>query len=276
MDDGLEALRSWRGRALAGLELLDEVDSTNAEALRRSDRGEHADGRVLLARSQTGGHGSRGRAWSSPPGRSLALTAWLPWPEGRPITLATWLGVVAVVDAVTALGLAGSIKWPNDALIGGRKVAGVLAETRGSPPVVALGVGLNVLQSREELPQETPTPPTSLHLEGARCTLLDAATALLAALDRRVGELQREPERLRADFERQLALTGRAVIATLPDATWYATLARLELDGTLLLVPAPAAPPPSADATALTAPLRVHGGHLAALHLAPGSAHGTG
>jgi BirA family biotin operon repressor/biotin-[acetyl-CoA-carboxylase] ligase len=266
MDDGLEALRSWRGRALAGVELLDEVDSTNAEALRRTDRGERADGRLLLARRQSAGHGSRGRTWSSPPGRSLALTAWLPWPEARPITLATWLGVVAVIDAVAALGLAASIKWPNDALIAGRKVAGVLAEVRAGPPsVVALGIGLNVLQSEEELPRDAPTPPTSLQLEGAHCSLLDAATALLDALDRRVAQLTADPAAIRDTFEHHLALTGRAVIATLPGASWFATLARLDLDGTLLLAPAPAAPPPPAGATALPAPLRVNGGHVAAL-----------
>ena len=251
----LSTLSAWRGRALSSVELLAEVDSTNAEALRRTERGEVADGRVLLARMQSAGHGSRGRRWESPPSCALALTAWLDWPRERPLALATWLGIVAVVDAAATLAVRATIKWPNDALIGGRKVAGVLPEARhGRSITVALGIGLNVLQREEELPHGLQA--TSLALAGAATSLADAGWRLLTALDARLLQLACAPDALRDAYVEGLGLLGRRVVATLPDERYRGRLVALEIDGTLVVA--------ESDATGAR-PRRIAGGHVGGL-----------
>src|SRR5262249_20724430 len=112
----LARLSAWTGARLGPVEVLADVDSTNAEALRRVERGLARDGLVLVAERQTAGRGSRGRAWEHRPGRSLALTALLRGSDARPLHLATWAAVVAATDVAAAHGLVPSIKWPNDAL----------------------------------------------------------------------------------------------------------------------------------------------------------------
>ncbi|MBM4014047.1 MAG: biotin--[acetyl-CoA-carboxylase] ligase [Planctomycetes bacterium] len=269
MDDpaALDALLDWRGRQLAGVELLDAVDSTNAEALRRSDRGERPDGRVLLARRQLAGHGSRGRPWDSPAGRALALTAWMAWPSERSPLLATWVGALAVVDAAAKFGVAATVKWPNDALARGRKFAGVLAELRAAAPgrsgTVALGIGLNVLQQASELPPAAATPATSLRLEGADVTLAAAGRALLEALDARLAAAFEQPQAVADAFAAALQLVARPVELSLavgaPTATTlHGRLQGLAADGTVELGAL-------ADGTPGR---RLHGGHVVALRAA--------
>src|SRR5262245_52331347 len=109
----LAPLSAWTGARLGPVELLPAVDSTNAEALRRVERGAARDGLVLVAERQEAGRGSRGRAWTHLPGRSLALTALLRWRDAPSLHLATWAAVVAATDVARAHGLAASIKWPN-------------------------------------------------------------------------------------------------------------------------------------------------------------------
>ncbi len=237
MADAWSHLADWHGFALTRVELLDAVDSTNAEALRRLDRHAAADGRVLVARRQTGGHGSRGRAWHDVAGRSLALTALLDWPRQRPLALATWLGVVAVSDVLLARGLAPQLKWPNDTLLAGEKVAGVLAEIRQRDSIaVALGIGVNVGHSRAELPTDCPTPPTSLALHGVDDRPEFLALQLVSALDRRLCELQDDGGGgLRDAFLARLSLAGRRVRATTADRDHEGELLALALDGQITL-----------------------------------------
>jgi len=91
----LPRLRHWSGERLGPVEVLPVVDSTNAEALRRVERGDARDGLVLVAERQEAGRGSRGRAWSHLPGKSIALTVLLRASDERPPHLATWAAVVA-------------------------------------------------------------------------------------------------------------------------------------------------------------------------------------
>ncbi len=250
MQDAWTTLGAWRGTLLKRIELLAEVDSTNGEALRRIDAGEPVDGTVLLACRQTQGHGSRGHRWHDLPGRSLAVTAIVVWPDGRPAALATWAAAVAVSDLLAALELPHRIKWPNDVLVRERKLAGVLAELRpGSPATVAIGIGINVGHAASELPADCATPPTSLALEGAVINVPDCALRLLAALDWRLGEaLGSDPGRLRDRFLERTELGGRHVRATLPDRVVEGELRSLQLDGALEIGAA-----------------RIQGGHVSAL-----------
>jgi BirA family biotin operon repressor/biotin-[acetyl-CoA-carboxylase] ligase len=248
MSDDWSELATFRGRTVRQVEVVDELDSTNAEVLRRIDLAGTSSGtsgpvhgHVLVARRQTSGHGSRGRAWRDVPDRSLALTVVLRWPSSLPATLATWVGVLAVTDLLAELGLPARVKWPNDALVRERKVAGVLAETRAAPTGrgslwIALGVGLNVGHRADDFVGEFATPPTSLALEGAALTVPAAARRLLGPLDRRGSSaLGGDAESIRADVLARLGLVGVPVRVATPSREFDGVLRELELDGTLVL-----------------------------------------
>jgi BirA family transcriptional regulator, biotin operon repressor / biotin---[acetyl-CoA-carboxylase] ligase len=144
---------------------LGTVASTNDEAMARARAGA-AHGTVVVADAQTRGRGRQGRAWHSPPGESLYLSAVLRLPLSPaatpPVTLAAG---VAVREAMNHFGARSSIKWPNDVHIAGRKVAGILTETstRGERlDAVILGIGVNV--DNASFPAELAPIATSLRL----------------------------------------------------------------------------------------------------------------
>jgi BirA family biotin operon repressor/biotin-[acetyl-CoA-carboxylase] ligase len=129
---------------------------------------DEAEGTTVATDHQTHGRGRLGRVWEAPPGTGLLFSVLL-----RPRTpMALWpeLSLVAG-DAVAAAlseqtGVAASLSHPNDVLVGDRKLAGILAEaTTGR---VVLGIGVNVDQTADQLPAETPKPPTSLRAETGR------------------------------------------------------------------------------------------------------------
>ncbi|MCZ6886861.1 MAG: biotin--[acetyl-CoA-carboxylase] ligase [Gammaproteobacteria bacterium] len=132
---------------LADLTIYPHIGSTNTELMTLAERGA-IDGRVLLAEAQTAGRGRRGRTWMSPFARNLAVT--LGVRIRRPVaelgSLSLIVGV-AVADALERLGVSGvQLKWPNDVLLDGRKLCGILIELpRATEPVeVAIGIGVNV------------------------------------------------------------------------------------------------------------------------------------
>jgi BirA family biotin operon repressor/biotin-[acetyl-CoA-carboxylase] ligase len=142
---------------------------------------------------QTQGRGRLGRTWETPPGRALLFSILL---HPRP-PMALWpeLSLVAG-DAVAAAlgdqtGVAAKLSHPNDVLIEGKKVAGILAEA--SVGRVVLGVGVNVNQTAAELPAETPKPPTALRLEtGREWPRAPLLAAILIELERRYDDWQRQ------------------------------------------------------------------------------------
>ncbi|WP_319945665.1 biotin--[acetyl-CoA-carboxylase] ligase [Nocardia macrotermitis] len=150
------------------IDVVESTGSTNADLVARA-ADPAADGHVLLAEAQERGRGRHDRVWSSPPRAQLALSM-LVRPAGIAPAALGWLPLltgVAVVDAVReATGLNANLKWPNDILIEGRKVSGILAEVAspGAAPAVVIGVGLNVSLTQEELPVPH---ATSLTLSGA-------------------------------------------------------------------------------------------------------------
>lgn len=255
----LATLAAWRGARLGPVELLAQTDSTNAEALRRVDQGSARDGLVLVAERQGAGRGSRGRSWSHLPGRSLALTALVRWPDAASLHLATWAAVLAATDVARRQGLAATVKWPNDALLGDGKFCGVLVETRlaGERPWAAVGLGVNVLHEPSDFAGEFRRPPTSLAIAGARLDLVQAHRELLDALDRRLTSADVDAgASLARDLADRLDLLGRGVVATLADREERGTLAELRPDGSLRLVG------PGGER-------RLHGAHVVALAAAP-------
>jgi BirA family transcriptional regulator, biotin operon repressor / biotin---[acetyl-CoA-carboxylase] ligase len=125
---------------------LDSVGSTNDEAVRLAEAGAH-EGTFVWAREQTGGRGRRGRIWASPPGNLYCSTILRP---RCPAARAAELGIaaaLAVADLVPA-GRSVRVKWPNDVLVDGGKIAGILPESSvgqsGQIEHVVLGIGVNV------------------------------------------------------------------------------------------------------------------------------------
>jgi BirA family biotin operon repressor/biotin-[acetyl-CoA-carboxylase] ligase len=143
------------------------------------------EGAVAATDEQTEGRGRLGRSWKAPPGSSLLFSLVLapPVPAERLPELSVLAGE-AVAEAIAAeTGLSPALKHPNDVLIGGRKVAGILAES--SDGRVTLGVGINISQRSEELPERTQFPATSLALEGAQVDRTALLATVLATLERR-------------------------------------------------------------------------------------------
>jgi len=168
---------------------LDTVDSTNAEALRRARAGERGP-LWIVARQQTAGRGRRGRAWVSAPGN---LYATLLLTDPAPASAAPQLGFVAGLalhDAAMAVAPALpqlALKWPNDMLCGGRKIAGILVEGEGAPLAVAIGIGVNCLHH----PKATEFPATDFAAEGADVAAEALFERLAAAMPARLAQWDR-------------------------------------------------------------------------------------
>jgi BirA family transcriptional regulator, biotin operon repressor / biotin---[acetyl-CoA-carboxylase] ligase len=210
-DPGLDG--RWR------VEILDESPSTNADVVQRARGGEPA-GLVVVTEHQTAGRGRLDRTWETPRGVALTFSL-LVSPAGVPLTRWPWLPLLsglAVVDAVSEVtDVAPTLKWPNDVMVGERKIAGILVELVEHPSGAAavVGIGLNVSASRDQLPVET---ATSLALEGAaavdRTALLRAAlTAFSSRYDAWVGAAG---EGVRASYLQACSTIGRHVRADLP------------------------------------------------------------
>jgi BirA family biotin operon repressor/biotin-[acetyl-CoA-carboxylase] ligase len=140
------------------------------------------EGAVVATDEQTEGRGRLGRAWHAPAGTSLLFSIVLePQVPGERLPELSLVAGTAVAEAVAAeTGLEMRVKHPNDVLVGGRKVAGILAESAEGR--VVLGIGVNVAQSRDELPMET---ATSLALEGAHVDRAELLAAILERLEAR-------------------------------------------------------------------------------------------
>ena len=178
-------MRLARAAAAAGyrLETFDQIGSTNDEAMARAREGDV--GRLwIVAKRQTGGRGRLGRQWTSPPGN---LYASLLLVDPAPIEQAPQLGVVAGLALVTAIRpLIGAdpllaVKWPNDLLHDGAKLAGILIDGARLPDgrfACAIGIGVNCASHPEGLAY----PATDLAVVGASCGPADVLEALSASI----------------------------------------------------------------------------------------------
>jgi BirA family transcriptional regulator, biotin operon repressor / biotin---[acetyl-CoA-carboxylase] ligase len=142
------------------------------------------EGTVAVADEQTEGRGRLGRSWHAPAGTALLFsTLLIPAVEPSRLPELSLVAGDAVAEAIAnTTGLDPKIKFPNDILIGGRKVAGILAES--SEGRVVLGIGVNANQNEAELPPDAQTEPTSLRLElGRRVDRAELLAAILARLE---------------------------------------------------------------------------------------------
>ncbi|MDE2184837.1 MAG: biotin--[acetyl-CoA-carboxylase] ligase [Alphaproteobacteria bacterium] len=175
-------MKSWpAGTAL--LE-LDQVDSTNDEARRRAGRGEKGP-LWIIARRQTAGRGRRGNIWVSPSGNLAATLLLRPDRPAADCAQLSFAAALAVSDMLSGFAPAAAItlKWPNDVLVDGRKIAGILLESEGGPggraAWLAIGIGVNL----SDYPPDTEFPAIALASLGVlppppQDALLDLAAAL--------------------------------------------------------------------------------------------------
>jgi len=160
------------------------VLASTMDAARACARGGAPDGTVVVARRQTQGRGRHGRDWFSPEGNLYASILLRP---GRPPARLSELGFIvalAAADAVDSLLPDGhaKLKWPNDVLIDGQKIAGILVEIVEDDAAV-IGIGLNIAQA----PEAAPYPVTCLRDAGATASPEAALTHLLSALEHRLA-----------------------------------------------------------------------------------------
>ena len=159
------------------VEVLPTAGSTNALLAERARGGEPA-GLVLVAEEQTAGRGRLDRSWVAPPRAGLTFSVLLQ--PALPVAQWPWLPLLTGLAVTRVLreqaGVDAVLKWPNDVLVGGRKLCGLLAEVP-VPGLVVMGIGLNVTTRREELPHDL---ATSLVLEGS--AVLDRDLLLRAVL----------------------------------------------------------------------------------------------
>ncbi len=184
---------------------LTEVDSTNRYVLDEARAGVPA-GLVAVAEHQTAGRGRLGRTWVAPPGASLLMSVLLrpdlPADQRHLVVIAAALAMAEAVEAET--GVTAGLKWPNDLLVGDRKLAGILAEASGDAVVVGIGVNLHW----EDVPDELAEIATACNLEGGRPTTREAVLdAFLAGYEARLADLGAT----RASYEARLVTIGRRV-----------------------------------------------------------------
>jgi BirA family transcriptional regulator, biotin operon repressor / biotin---[acetyl-CoA-carboxylase] ligase len=201
------------------LDVVAETGSTNADLLARAEAGADIDGSVLLAEYQNAGRGRHGRQWTAPSRTQIALSvgvsgASVPHPGWGWLTLATG---VAVADALAAVGVEAGLKWPNDVLVDGGKLAGILAEVAAPTQVIVVGLGLNVALTADDAPDPV---ATSLLMLGSSATDRNAlARTILRELARRIDAWRTAggaDSALLADYQRYSLTLNSRVRASMP------------------------------------------------------------
>lgn len=241
--DGGELRGSLRhGFPWGDIVLLAVTDSTNRVAMEMAENGAKH-GTVVVADAQTDGRGRMGRRWVSPSGKnlyvSLLLRPSVPAVDAPQLAL---VAGVALADAVEAMGVPASLKWPNDLYCGGRKSAGILAEmasdTDGVRHVV-IGVGVNVNMAETDFPPDLRGTATSLRIRAGRAfRRVDVLARILDAIGTRYVEfLEGGFASLHDDWDRRDFLRGRRILLRRQGGEAWGTADGLDTIGALRFLP---------------------------------------
>ena len=203
------------GRRISSLR---SVDSTNRVALEWGAQ-KMAEGHAIFAEEQTAGRGRRGRRWVSPKGQGLYFSVFLkPDLEIQEVSKVTLAAAVAVAEALkTQMGIPTEIRWPNDVLVKGRKICGILTEINAEADQIqfaVLGVGINVNGTSKDLPEGA----TSLRQEtGRRWDRNLLAARILEHLEQRIDQVKRSQwKALLRDWMSLSKISGKKIkVATL-------------------------------------------------------------
>jgi BirA family biotin operon repressor/biotin-[acetyl-CoA-carboxylase] ligase len=228
-----------RTRALGrALHIFPELDSTNTTAREMGATGA-PHGTVVIADAQRRGRGRMGRAWASPAGKNLYLSVLLrcELPVDRLAQISLLAGVAAC-ETVRAW-CAADIKWPNDILVGGRKVVGILAEMDGSGPsrAIVLGIGVNLNAALEDFPAELRDKAGSVLIaSGTPVDRAEFAARLLNNLEVRYEQWRRDGfAPIAAVWREMTPLIGQPIRVQEPGAVVEGTVVDIGADGALRL-----------------------------------------
>jgi BirA family biotin operon repressor/biotin-[acetyl-CoA-carboxylase] ligase len=238
----IDALRRARAAARLGatIHYFESVDSTNSVAQRLAGEGA-AEGTVVIAETQTKGRGRLGRAWTSPPFRNLYISIILRPPIRA--AAAPQIGLVAglaTAEAVSTWAPHAAIKWPNDVLIEGRKVAGILADLATDDDrvrFVVAGIGVNLNSTVADFPPDLRDKAVGLcSAAGASIDRVAFADCLLSRLEERYDQVVRGGfTAIRPLWERFSCLTGRQVQINGGGQRYEGVVTGIADDGTLRL-----------------------------------------
>lgn len=236
-----EILRNLRGNIL-GKEIVffTEVDSTNTQAKRRA--ADYPEGTIFLAETQTGGRGRLGRNWSSQPGKGIWCSV-LFKPPVRPAAASQFplITAVAIAEALHDFDIPAQIKWPNDLLIHGHKVCGILTEMGAELDQInylVVGFGLNVKHQPTDFPTEIQNIATSLEMvSGRNIDRVQLLCAILYQLEQRYLQFLAEGfEPIRQVWKMYTCTLGRATtISRFNQPPLHGQALDLNPDGTLSL-----------------------------------------
>ena len=214
---------------------LPECSSTNT-LLKELALSGSPEGTVLVTDHQTAGRGRRGRQWTDKPGSALLFSLLLrpPLPPFSLMPLTLIIGV-AVAEALAALGIACSLKWPNDILVEGRKLCGILAEISGEPDhteYAVVGIGINV----KDQPDSTDYVATSLAEHIVPPTRAELLASVLTAIGRNYHSfLAGETVSILRKWESMSATLHREVVAHTPAGEIRGTALGVNDQGALIL-----------------------------------------
>jgi BirA family biotin operon repressor/biotin-[acetyl-CoA-carboxylase] ligase len=223
------------------IRVFQETTSTN-DVIEKLARDSVKEGVVVLAESQTKGRGRLGRKWMSPSRKGLWFSVLLR-PQLRPqaVTQLTIASATALVRAIgDQTGVTPEIKWPNDILIRGKKVAGILTEMTAEldrVKHVILGIGVDVNLSVGEFPAELRKQSTSLKIEiGETVDRAELVVAILRELDRDYARIASDQfERVADEWEERCETIGRNVVIQVGERRIQGCAESLDADGALLL-----------------------------------------
>lgn len=225
--------------AATGRVFLPSVDSTNAEGFRRA--GEVGEGAPLwvMAREQTAGRGRRSRPWVSPPGNFYGTLVMRPGGTPADAALRSFIAALALRDAfvqMTGLPDSFALKWPNDVLLNGGKVTGILLEAQG--PVLCIGIGVNLIGAplTDVIEQGAVTPVSLLDETGLRITpeaFLEALAPAFAARETQFATYGFAP--LRRDWLTHAARLGEVIRARTGAETREGVFETVDEAGNLIL-----------------------------------------
>jgi BirA family transcriptional regulator, biotin operon repressor / biotin---[acetyl-CoA-carboxylase] ligase len=223
------------------LTVLEEVGSTNDVAMAAGHAG-HVEGMAILADRQVRGRGRSGRTWASLSGLGVYTSILLrPTVPPQQALLLTLLAGLATADAIRAVcTLEARLKWPNDVLLDGRKVAGILTEMTTVGQTVShvvVGIGINVHHRLTDFPDDVRMTATSIGASaGRRVERAEVAAALYHALDRWYAAFcAGERDRILTEARARTATLGRGVTVVAGPDRWRGRALDLDVDGALLV-----------------------------------------
>lgn len=230
------------------LQVIETTGSTNADLVAAvaasPEQWPHLS--VMLTDDQRDGRGRLDRTWTSPPGTGLAVSVVVRVPD-LPVASRAWIPLIAgaaltraVAEQVRGTGNTAALKWPNDVLLDGGKLAGILASVvPAHPEAVVIGAGVNTRMSRADLPVETATSFAAVGLDVDDDALLaDYLTALdlhITALTLAKGDAAAAG--ILGEIEALCTTVGSDVVVSLPDgASLHGRAQRIDADGRLVVV----------------------------------------